>query len=154
MGGTVAAAVGRLRQRNDYADQFRAAFPEGVTADNLARALASFERVLLAGNSRVDRFRAGEIAALNAGERHGLWLYESRGHCWRCHSGSNFTDEAFHNTGVSWGQAPADVGRYEQTRNEADRGHFKTPTLRGLRATAALHARRQPGDPARGRRVL
>jgi cytochrome c peroxidase len=136
MGGTVAVAVERLRKRKDYADQFRAAFPEGVTAENLARALASFERVLLTGNSRVDRFRAGEIAALNAGERHGLWLYESRGGCWRCHRGPNFTDESFHNTGVGWGKTPSDIGRYEHTHNQADRGRFKTPTLRGLRATA------------------
>lgn len=136
MGGTVAAAVQRLQERHDYADQFRAVFPDGVTAENLARALASFERVLLTGNSPVDRFRAGEVAALNARERHGLWLYESRGRCWRCHSGPNFTDEALHNTGVSWGKTPSDLGKYEQTRREADRGRFKTPTLRGLRATA------------------
>jgi cytochrome c peroxidase len=136
MGGTVAAAVQRLRERHDYADQFRAVFADGVTAENLARALASFERVLLTGDSRVDRFRAGATAVLNASERHGLWLYESRGRCWRCHSGANFTDEAFHNTGVSWGKTPSDLGRYEQTQREADRGRFKTPTLRGLRATA------------------
>jgi cytochrome c peroxidase len=136
MGGTVTAAIGRLQKQGDYADQFRAAFADGVTATNLARALASFERVLLLGNSRVDRFRAGDIAALNASERHGLWLYESRGHCWRCHSGPNFTDEALHNTGVGWGRSPPDLGRYEQTKKGTDRGRFKTPTLRGLRATA------------------
>jgi cytochrome c peroxidase len=84
----------------------------------------------------VDRFRAGELQALNESERHGLWLYESRGRCWRCHTGPNFTDEDFHNTGVSWGKTPIDLGRYAVTKKDADRGRFKTPTLRGLTATA------------------
>jgi cytochrome c peroxidase len=136
MGSNVADAVKRLQGHKDYPAQFAAAFVDGLTAANLARALASFERVLLSGNTRVDRFRSGEIHALTEGERHGLWLYESRAGCWRCHSGGNFTDEDFHNTGVSWGKAPADPGRYLVTRQESDRGRFKTPSLRGLTATA------------------
>jgi cytochrome c peroxidase len=136
MGSAVDAAVKRLRAHKDYPARFQAAFHDGVTADNLARALASFERVLLSGDTRVDRFRAGDIRALNEHERHGLWLYESRGRCWQCHSGPNFSDEGYHNTGVSWGRAPADLGRHAVTRKETDRGRFKTPSLRGLVATA------------------
>jgi cytochrome c peroxidase len=135
MGGTLADAVRRLRAHREYPGLFEHAFAGGVSALNLARALASFERVLLAGDSRVDRFRAGHIEALDDSQRHGLWLYESRGQCWRCHSGANFTDETFHNTGVGWGRQPVDWGRYEVTRREEDRGRFKTPTLRGLSAT-------------------
>jgi cytochrome c peroxidase len=136
MGSSVAQAVERLQAHREYPALFREAFSEGVTAGNLAKALASFERVLLTGNSRVDRFRAGDLQALNASERHGLWLYESRGRCWRCHTGPNFTDEDFHNTGVSWGKTPADLGRYTVTKKDPDRGRFKTPTLRGLALTA------------------
>jgi cytochrome c peroxidase len=136
MGSTVAQAVQRLQADPGYRAQFQSVFPDGVTANNLARALASFERVLLAGNSPVDHFRAGELSALNDSERHGLWLYESRGRCWRCHSGPTFTDEGFHNTGVSWGKMPLDLGRYQVTNKNADRGRFKTPTLRHLTATA------------------
>ena len=136
MGSTVAAAVKRLQAHKDYPAAFRAAFDDGVSAANLARALASFERVLLAGDSRVDRFRAGRFAALSDGERQGLWLFESRGRCWRCHSGQTFSDEGYHNTGVSWGAGPADLGRHAVTRREADRGRFKTPSLRGVAHTA------------------
>jgi cytochrome c peroxidase len=136
MGSSVTEVVDRLGKHAQYPALFRSAFGEGVNARDLARALASFERVLLAGNSRVDRFHAGDVQALNDGERHGLWLYESRARCWRCHSGPNFTDEEFHNTGVSWGGNPPDLGRYEVTHEEADRGRFKTPSLRGLTATA------------------
>ncbi len=65
-----------------------------------------------------------------------MWLYEGKGRCWRCHTGANFTDEQFHNTGVSWGKEPLDLGRFAVTRRDADRGKFKTPTLRGVALTA------------------
>ncbi|HZY90256.1 MAG TPA: cytochrome c peroxidase [Gemmataceae bacterium] len=136
MGSTVADALKRLGAHKEYPAAFRAAFGDGVSAANLARALASFERVLLAGDSRVDRFRAGKFAALNDSERQGLWLFESRGRCWRCHSGQTFSDEGYHNTGVGWGGAPADLGRHNVTRAEADRGRFKTPSLRAVARTA------------------
>ena len=137
MGSSVADAVERLRTHKEYKDRFETAFADGVTADNLAKALASFERTLLRGASRVDRFRRlGEHDALTAQERQGLWLYESKGRCWRCHSGANFTDESFHNTGIRWGKEPADLGHFAVTRKDADKGKFKTPTLRGVTLTA------------------
>jgi cytochrome c peroxidase len=133
MGSTVAGALERLKADAAYKKQFGVAFPDGVTADNLGRALASFERVLLRGDGRVDHFRRkGDAKALTAEERQGLWLYESKGRCWRCHAGGNFTDEAYHNSGVSWGK---DSGRFAVTKKEADRGKFKTPTLRGVGLT-------------------
>jgi cytochrome c peroxidase len=137
MASSVADAVARLRADAGYRARFTAAFDDGVTAANLGRALAGFERVLLRGDSPVDRFRQrGERGAMTPAERHGLWLYESKGQCWRCHSGPNFTDEGFHNTGVSWGRSPDDLGRLAVTKREADRGRYKTPTLRGVGLTA------------------
>jgi cytochrome c peroxidase len=136
MGANLADIVSRLRDDAEYRKQFEAVFADGVTAANLGRALAAFQRTILIGDSRVDRFRAGEVAALEEVERHGLWLFESRGRCWRCHFGPNFTDEQLHNTGVSWGVMPLDLGRYEVTKQDADRGRFKTPTLRGVSLTA------------------
>jgi cytochrome c peroxidase len=137
MGSSVADAVQRLSAQGEYKTAFAAAFDDGVTAANLGKAIASFERVLLRGDSRVDRFRQnGDHDALTPQERHGLWLYESKARCWQCHSGRNFTDEEFHNTGVSWGQAPLDLGRLKVTKDDADRGKFKTPSLRGVALTA------------------
>lgn len=136
MGSSVADAVKRLREQKDYQSKFAAAFDDGVTATNLGKALASFERVLLRGDSRIDRFRKGGAQdVLTLEERQGLWLYESKAQCWRCHSGANFSDEAYHNTGVSFGKPPADLGRFAITKIEADRGKFKTPTLRGVALT-------------------
>lgn len=136
MGSTVPETVKRLETHAEYPGRFRKVFADGVTGDNLAKALASFERTLLSGNSRIDRFRHGEVGGMTAAERQGLWLFESRGGCWRCHSGPNLTDEAFHNTGVSWGRTPLDLGRFEVTGVDADRGRFKTPTLRDVARTA------------------
>jgi cytochrome c peroxidase len=135
MGSSVADAVARLQASATYKEQFGKAFDDGVTAANLGKAIASFERVLLRGDSPVDRFRQkGERSAMTEAELHGLWLYESKGQCWRCHSGKNFSDDNYHNTGVSWGGD--DLGRHKVTKDDADRGKYKTPTLRGVKLTA------------------
>jgi cytochrome c peroxidase len=136
MGSSVADAVNRLKADANYKAKFASAFDDGVTASNLGKALASFERVLLRGDASVDRFRErGQREGMSEAERHGLWLYESKGRCWQCHSGRNFTDEGFHNTGVGQGGIPGDLGRYAVTKKEDDRGRFKTPTLRGVGLT-------------------
>ena len=88
------------------------------------------------GNTGVDRFRASEYSALSREARQGMWIFESRGMCWKCHSGENFTDEEFHNTGVSFGEADRDTGRFQITKQEIDRFKFKTPALRGVSLTA------------------
>jgi len=50
----------------------------------------------------------------------------------RCHAGFNFTDEGYRNIGVGMDMAEPDLGRYTVTKNEADEGAFKTPTLRDV----------------------
>jgi cytochrome c peroxidase len=132
MGSKVSDAVTELKADAGYSKLFADAFDDGVTAGNLAKALAGFERTLVRGDSPVDRFRLkGERAAMTETERHGFWLYESKAACWKCHSGSNFTNDGFHNTGVGWGGT--DLGRHGVTKQDADRGRFKTPTLRGVK---------------------
>jgi cytochrome c peroxidase len=129
-------ALERLTAEASYAEQFEQAFGAPPGREGLARALSAFVSRLMSGDSAVDRFRAGTFAALTPEERSGLWFYESRGACWRCHSGANFTDEAFHNTGVGAMDGEPEPGRAAITGDEADRGRFKTPTLRGLTLTA------------------
>ncbi len=99
-------------------------------------ALAAFQRTLLAGNSPVDQFQAGDYEALTRDERQGLWIFESRGRCWKCHTGNNYSDETFHNTGVGFGIPKRDLGRFEVTKLATDKARFKTPTLRALVQTA------------------
>lgn len=129
-------ALARLGADPRYAARFREVHGREPDREGLARSLAAFVRGLLHGDTAVDRFRAGEIEALTRAERTGMWLFESRGGCWRCHSGPNFTDEGFHNTGVGVRDGAAEPGRGAITGLAEDRGRFKTPTLRGLAESA------------------
>lgn len=138
LGSSIKDVLKRLKADAGYVKRFKTAFGDSgeISADNLARALASFQRTLLLGDSPIDRFRGGDPTALTDDERQGLWLFESKARCWKCHSGNDFTDESFHNTGVSWGGEPADLGRFVATGKVPDVGKFKTPTLRGVALTA------------------
>ncbi len=137
MGNTVEKAIATIADDKSYHERFKLAFgSETITPQQLAEALAAFQRSLLLGNSPVDAFVDGDVPQLSDQAKHGLWLFESRGGCWRCHSGKNYSDESFHNTGVSWGVEPLDLGRFEVTKKAEDRGKFKTPTLRGVTKTA------------------
>lgn len=138
-------AVGRLEDAREYRDRFQSVFGRAVNADDLARVLASYVRSIRAGNSPLDRYMNGERDALSPQARQGLDLFRGKGNCSACHVGPTLTDEQFHNTGVAWknpstssGQAGAfqDLGRFVVTGNEADRGAFKTPTLREIARTA------------------
>jgi cytochrome c peroxidase len=120
-----------------YPRAFQAAFGEPVTAPGIARALATFVRTQLSGNSRFDRFLTGNVAALRAVERRGLNVFSGRARCARCHAGPLLSDESFHNTGVAWKEARfADPGRAAVTGSDRDRGAFKTPSLREVARTA------------------
>lgn len=76
--------------------------------------------------------RAGEKGALSPAAQRGLALFEGKARCVHCHTGFNFTDEGYHNIGVGMDKENPDLGRYEVTKSEADRGAFKTPTLRDV----------------------
>ena len=108
-----------------------AAARTGLTREELARALASYVRTILAGDSAYDRFVAGDRGALTAEQQAGLRLFRGKGNCGACHLGPNLPDEEFHRTGA----LGEDVGRFEVTREERDRGAFKTPTLRQVAET-------------------
>jgi cytochrome c peroxidase len=129
------AALVRLAADASYVAQFQRAYG-AVDRDSLAKALAMFVRRITLGDSPVDRFRRGEVTGLSREERAGMWIFESNGRCWRCHSGGNFSDEQFHNTGVGVRDGAPEAGRAGVTGDALDRGKFKTPTLRGLALTA------------------
>ena len=126
--------IKRLEADDSYARQFKKAFEDGATIRNVALALASYVRTLRSGNSAFDKVQNNPEFALSAEAQRGLELFFGKASCFSCHSGPNFTDEEFHNTGVSWGAG--DPGRFKVTRNDKDYGAFKTPTLREIERTA------------------
>ena len=149
MGSDVQDAIDRLRASEEYVALFESAFEDsgsedgkGETAENVIRpetigqAIASFERTLLIGNSKVDQFRGADYKSLSESARQGMWIFDSRGKCWKCHSTKTFSDQEFHNTGVGFGQEDRDEGRMEFTEKPEDRFKFKTPGLRGVEQTA------------------
>ncbi len=108
-----------LRHADDYAGLFEAAFPNGLTLETVGMALASYQRVLMAGESGFDRWYYGEQrTALSAQAQRGWALFQASG-CVSCHTvgtqSAQFTDEQFHDTGIGYarsmgrGQLPASV---------------------------------------------
>jgi cytochrome c peroxidase len=138
---TLEEAMRRLRASDDYLREFQVAFGRDAQAADLANALASYVRSILAGASPYDRFVNGDRQALSEQARAGLRLFRGKAGCVACHVGPNFTDERFHNTGVGCTEAGcADEGRAAVTGRPEDRGAFKTPTLReSARAAPYMH---------------
>lgn len=116
-----------------------------VTLGRVEKAIASFERTVLSGNSAFDRYQyRGDHSALTPAQVRGLALFinPQKGNCASCHTLNPqyalFTDGKFHNTGIGVGDEGAfgDVGRYHETKVETDKAAFKTPTLRNVANTA------------------
>jgi cytochrome c peroxidase len=115
-----------------YQEQFRKVFGTDFSAEGVAKAIAAYVRMIVSGNSPYDRFRAGDTTALLPAAQRGLALFEGKARCVRCHTGFNFTDEDYHNIGVGMETENPDLGRHMVTKDEADKGAFKTPTLRDV----------------------
>jgi len=120
-----------------YAPLFTKAFGDAkIDMKRIAQAIAAYERTVVTGNSPYDRYQAGDKDALSAAAVRGLALFNGKAKCSACHASFNFTDENYRNIGVGMDKAKPDLGRYEITKNEADKGAFKTPTLRNIIQTA------------------
>ncbi|MGH7332424.1 MAG: cytochrome c peroxidase [Candidatus Rokuibacteriota bacterium] len=135
MGNTLDGMVATLKKIKGYRGQFRKVFGTDVSKEGVAKAIASFERTLLCGNSAFDKFEAGDTNALSESARRGLALFRGEVKCLTCHAGFNFTDENYHNVGVGMDKPNPDLGRYRVTKREQDRGAFKTSTLRNVTAS-------------------
>ena len=168
-----AAVLARIGNMADYAGRFEAAF-DGAAPDraNVAAALAAYQRTLVSGNSRFDRWRYGnDRHALSAAEQAGFAVFAGKGRCIACHAVGErhalFSDARFHNTGLGWARSQADparrykvqlapgvftevteqslaevsearqedAGRFEVTKNPAERWAYRTPSLRNVAIT-------------------
>ncbi len=118
-----------------YPELFGEAFgDDSIRPRHIAQALATYLRTLVTADLPVDRFLAGDQTALSPEEQRGLALFEGAAGCVDCHAAPHFTDFEFHNIGVD--PIYDDGGRREVTGLLADRGKFKTPSLRGVELTA------------------
>jgi cytochrome c peroxidase len=134
----ISAMLDRISAIPAYGEMFRHAYPgEGISAEVVAKALASFERTVISKNTPFDRWRQGDTAAVSPSAKRGFDLFLHKAACSGCHQGYNFTDDGFHNIGLHTPAGMAvDEGRYEQRKVKSMTGAFKTPTLREIALTA------------------
>lgn len=133
----IEAAVKKLSAVEGYQKQFQAVFGSPVSAEGIAKAIAAFERTVLSGNAPFDKFKIGkDESALSDAAKQGMKVFFGKANCSACHVGPNFTDNGFHNIGVGMKAEKPDLGRYEISKLEGDRGSFKTPSLRDIARSA------------------
>jgi len=146
----------RLAADAAYPARFARAFPDDAAPigwPNIVSALAAFERRLISGDAPVDRFRAGDTAAISDAAKRGQAMFFSETlECHHCHNGFNFTiavdhsglseqrsqffNTGLYNVGGTGGYPAADQGLWEFTFVDSDRGRYRPPTLRNVAVTA------------------
>lgn len=137
MGNTHADIVARLKAIPGYRKLFKEVYgTEEIDIGQVAKAIATFERTILSGNSPYDQYKAGKKDAMTPAQIRGMQVFFGKAKCDRCHEGINFTTNAYHNIGVGMDKPNPDVGRYAVTKDPRDWGAFKTPTLREIARTA------------------
>jgi len=146
MAHTLKGVEERLQKDTSYREEFKKAWgTDQITIDMVTKSIASFERTVVSGNSAFDRyFYGGDKTAMSESAQRGLKVFVNpkKGNCQVCHTiaakYSLFTDNKFHNLGIGADTRGefVDKGRYTETKNEADIGSFKTPSLRDCMRTA------------------
>jgi cytochrome c peroxidase len=139
MHNTWEQAVQNLQATSDYPELFQRAFGNNtITKELVTKAIAQFERTLISGNSKFDRYLLGN-ETLTDQELNGfnVFMDETKGDCFHCHGSNNnplWTDNKFHNNGLD--AIFSDLGLGSVTGDPSDNGKFKSPTIRNLAFTA------------------
>ncbi|HFC12657.1 MAG TPA: hypothetical protein ENJ56_07420, partial [Anaerolineae bacterium] len=134
MNADLDATVAELAAIPAYAERFKAVFGEdgGISAENITKALATFERTLISTDSPFDKYAAGDKEALTPAQRRGLTLFRSGAtRCFECHAAPTFAQDTFRVVGVD----SDDPGRAAVEANGI-KGAFRVPTLRNIALTA------------------
>lgn len=131
MGAKADEIVAKLNALEGYKSQFQTVFHTDVTAENMMKAIAAFERTIISGNTAWDRYRGGDQTAINQSAIRGSNIFQGI-KCNNCHDGVLFTDQQYHNVGIGMDQKEPDPGRFKVTNKPEDTGAFKTPTLRDI----------------------
>ncbi len=138
MASDVKQLVQKLQNSSTYPKLFKKAFgTDSITLSLIVKALAQYERTLISGNAPYDKAERRERQR-TLSEYNGMIIFSTeKGDCFHCHgnlSSPFFTDFNFHNNGLD--ETPIDSGLFRVTGIPADKGKFKTPSLRNLVFTA------------------
>lgn len=115
-----------------YRSQFQAIYGSDATPDNVVKTFATFFRSLNSDNSAWDRYQRGDAKAVSANAIEGQALFTGKAGCGSCHSAPYYGKSTFFNIGLEHGKEKPDVGGFNVSKVEADRGAFKAPTLRSV----------------------
>jgi cytochrome c peroxidase len=130
MDETITHVVQKLQASSLYPQKFQAAFGDSViTGEHTLKALSQFMLTLVSCNSKYDQVK-NEKAQFTTQEQNGYRLFQL--HCSSCHTEPLFTNNTFQNNGLPVDTTLNDLGRYTVTKNAADKGLFKVPTLRNI----------------------
>jgi len=137
MANTPSDAVNSVKQNPKYKAEFEAIYKDGVTFENIADAIAEFEKTLITPNSRFDNYIKGDKNAINKQEKEGFELFQKKG-CISCHNGVNIGGNMFQKIGVmiEYKDPKAINGRFDVSKKDSDKNMFKVPTLRNVELTA------------------
>jgi cytochrome c peroxidase len=135
MGAKADEIAAKLNALQGYKAQFQKVFGGDATPDNIVKAIATFERTIISGNTAWDKAKAGDQSALNESATRGWNIFQAI-KCTNCHDGVLFTDQQYHNVGIGMDQKEPDPGRFKVTSKPEDTGAFKTPTLRDIAKSA------------------
>lgn len=143
--------VERIRQIPGYVEAFKKVFPKDkdINVNNMAKAIAAYERTLITPNSPFDKFMKGNKKAMNAQQIKGMKLVEEIG-CTACHTGVNFAGDGLKMGEGNYQQFPqvpgskydkmydlmSDTGRFEVTKKKEDKHFWRVPTWRNVAVTA------------------
>lgn len=128
----------KLSKIKGYKPIFESAFgSEKITLERISKAIATYERTITSRKTNFDLFVEGKYDKLSDEQIEGLHLFRTKARCINCHNGPLFTDNQFHNVGLTYYARDkfTDLGRYTLTQNKADVGKFKTPSLRNVMNT-------------------
>jgi len=119
----------------EYKKEFAKIYKDGITKENITDAVAEYEKILITPNAPFDLYLKGDANAISQEAKEGYELFETKG-CIACHQGMNVGGNLYNKFGVLNDQNLSDLGRYEVTKLERDKGYFKVPTLRNIAQTA------------------
>ena len=130
----VDSAVARLQQSVFYSAAFQQVFNQAPSKETLASAIAEFERTLETG-APIDQFNAGDSSAISASAMRGMTIFNEKGRCFDCHFGPDMTGDEIRSIGTFDAIEFTDTGLFDITKDSADLGKFKVPTLRNTAVT-------------------
>ncbi len=133
----VSTLIERLYKHPHYPRFFMRVYGKMPNRDNIAKAIAAYERTLETNDTPFDDYmKTGDTTEFSASARRGQEIFNVKGKCFDCHFGPDFTNDMFRNLGLFNGKDLNDSGRFEVTRKSEDIGRFKTPGLRNIEMTA------------------